>query len=379
MPSRRRNLNARYGEAAPAGPAGEAAAGGLDYRQAGVDIGAGEALARAILPLARRTLRPGAGAPGGFGGSFDLRAAGFRDPVLVSGADGVGTKLKLAIDAGILDTVGIDCVAMCANDVAVHGAEPLFFLDYLAMAPLDAARGAGIVAGIAEGCRRAGCALIGGESAEMPGLYAAGDFDLAGFCVGAVERGRMLPAPSMAAGDVLLGLASSGVHANGFSLIRRLLAERGLGPEDEAPFLPGTSLGRALLEPARIYARSCLAAAAAGGVKGFAHITGGGIAGNLCRVLPAGLMARIRAGSWPLPPVFAWLARGRPPVAAAEMARVFNCGIGMVAVVAAERAEAIAALLAERGEQVAAIGALAACEGGPRVAIDGLEEGWLAG
>ncbi len=243
MPSRRRNLNAQYGEATLAGPAGEAAAGGLDYGQAGVDIGAGEALARAILPLARRTLRPGAGAPGGFGGSFDLRAAGFRDPVLVSGADGVGTKLKLAIDAGILDTVGIDCVAMCANDVAVHGAEPLFFLDYLAMAPLDAARGASIVAGIAEGCRRAGCALIGGESAEMPGLYAAGDFDLAGFCVGAVERGRMLPAPSMAAGDVLLGLASSGVHANGFSLIRRLLAERGLGPGDEAPFCPAPAWG----------------------------------------------------------------------------------------------------------------------------------------
>ena len=386
MPSQRRNLNGEFGgefggeregQARPPGRHG-GGLGYLGYREAGVDIAAGEALARAIAPLAQATARAGAGPVGGFGGAFDLRAAGFRDPVLVSGADGVGTKLKLAIEAGILGTVGIDCVAMCANDVAVHGAEPLFFLDYLAMAPLDAGRAEEIVAGIAAGCRLAGCALIGGESAEMPGLYAAGDFDLAGFCVGAVERGRMLPAPTMAPGDVLLGMASSGLHANGFSLIRRLLAERGLTPGDEAPFLPGTALGRALLEPARIYAGSCLAAAAAGGVKGFAHITGGGLAGNLRRVLPAGVLARIRAGSWRLPPIFPWLARGRPPLAPAEMARVFNCGIGMVAVVAAERAQAIAALLTGRGETVAAIGALEAGEGAPQVIVDGLE-GWLAG
>ena len=347
---------------------------GLTYRDAGVDIDAGEALVRAIEPLTKATARPGAdGALGGFGALFDLKAAGFEDPILVSGADGVGTKLKLAIETGIHDTVGIDCVAMCANDVVAQGAEPLFFLDYLAAGAMDAHRGAAVVGGIAEGCRRAGCALIGGESAELPGLYADGDYDLAGFCVGAVERGAVLPADGMAEGDVLLGLASSGLHANGFSLARRALAVRGLALDDAAPFAPGTTVGAALLEPTRIYVKSCLAAIAAGGVKGLSHITGGGLAENIPRVLPQGLAARLAAGSWRVPAVFRWLARGHrgSTVAPAEMARTFNCGIGMVLVVARGRAGRLATVLQEHGETVARIGVLEAAGGGRRVVIDG--------
>jgi len=354
----------------------------LTYKEAGVDIDAGESLVQAIKPMAKATARTGAdGALGGFGALFDLKAAGYDDPILVSGTDGVGTKLKLAIDAGIHDTVGIDCVAMCVNDVVVQGAEPLFFLDYLAIGAMDVAKGTAIVGGIAEGCRQAGCALIGGESAELPGLYAEGDYDLAGFCVGAVERDGMLPTPDMAPGDVLLGLASSGVHSNGFSLVRRALSVRGLDLGDDAPFAPGTTVGRALLEPTRIYVKSCLAAIGAGGVKGLSHITGGGLTENIPRVLPDGLAARLEAGSWTVPTVFGWLAGGHQGsgIAAAEMARTFNCGVGMVLVVDRERADHVASVLVDHGETVAKIGELVACEGASQVIIDGLDGGWLNG
>jgi phosphoribosylformylglycinamidine cyclo-ligase len=354
---------------------------GLTYREAGVDIDAGDRLVQAIKPLARSTARAGADAGlGGFGAIFDLKAAGFDDPLLVSGTDGVGTKLKLAIEAGIHDTVGIDCVAMCANDVVVQGAEPLFFLDYIAVGRMDVAMASAVVAGVAEGCRQAGCALIGGESAELPGLYAEGDYDLAGFCVGAVERKRLLPADGIAEGDVLLGLASSGLHSNGFSLVRRALRARGARLDEPAPFAPETSLARALLTPTRIYVRSCLAAIRAGGVKALSHITGGGLTENIPRVLPDGLGARLEAGSWQVPGVFGWLARGHQGsmIGAAEMARTFNCGIGMVVVVAPEDARRVASILAEQGESVARIGELVARPGKPRVEIAGLQEGWPA-
>jgi len=353
----------------------------LTYKEAGVDIDAGEDLVSAIKPLARATARSGAdGALGGFGALFDLKAAGFSDPILVSGTDGVGTKLKLAIDAGIHDTVGIDCVAMCVNDVIVQGAEPLFFLDYLAIGAMDVAKGTAIIGGVAEGCGLAGCALIGGESAELPGLYADGDYDLAGFCVGAVERDTMLPTPDMQAGDVLLGLASSGVHSNGFSLIRRALSLRGESLADDAPFAPGTTIGRALLEPTRIYVKSCLAAIRAGGVKGLSHITGGGLTENIPRVLPDGLAAKLQAGSWQVPSIFGWLARGHQgsTVAAAEMARTFNCGIGMVLVVAADQADHVASVLREHGETVATIGTLVTTYQAPHIEIDDLEGDWLS-
>ena len=353
---------------------------GLTYRESGVDIDAGDRLVQAIKPLARSTSRPGADAAlGGFGGIFDLKAAGYSDPLLVSGNDGVGTKLLLAIESGIHDTVGIDCVAMCVNDVVVQGAEPLFFLDYIAVGKLDVAMAATVIGGIAEGCRQAGCALIGGESAELPGLYSGGDYDLAGFCVGAVNRDALLPAAGIGPGDVLLGLASTGVHSNGFSLVRKALALRGAGLLDEAPFAPGTSLARILLEPTRIYVKSCLAAIAAGGVKGLCHITGGGLTENIPRVLPEGVVAHLMAGSWQVPSVFGWLARGHQgsTVGAAEMVRTFNCGIGMVVVVNAAEADNVARVLAEHGESVAVIGHLAAGEGKARVAIEGLDGAWL--
>ena len=282
----------------------------MTYRGAGVDIDAGEALVERIKPLARATARAGVmGGIGGFGALFDLRAAGFTDPVLVASTDGVGTKLKLAIETGQHDSVGIDLVAMCVNDLVVQGAEPLFFLDYFATGQLEVEQAAAVVAGIAEGCRAAGCALIGGETAEMPGLYAAGDYDLAGFAVGAAERGRLLPR-GVAPGDVLLGFASTGVHSNGFSLVRRIVAAAGnAGWADPAPFAPAQTLGAALLTPTRIYVRSLLALHRAGLLKAAAHITGGGLPGNLPRVLPEGDAATIDARAWPLPPVFAWLAR----------------------------------------------------------------------
>ena len=313
---------------------------GMTYADAGVSIDAGNALVRMIAPLAKATARPGADAElGGFGGFFDLARAGYRDPLLVAATDGVGTKLRLALDLGVLDTVGVDLVAMCVNDLIVQGAEPLFFLDYYACGRLEPERARAVVAGIAAGCAQAGCALIGGETAEMPGMYAGADFDLAGFSVGAVERGGQLTGAEVAAGDVLLGLASSGAHSNGFSLIRRIVERSGAVLDDMSPFGPGT-LGRALLTPTRIYVRSLLPAVRAGQVRALAHITGGGLTENIPRVLPAGLRAVVDAGAWELPPLFDWL-RETGSIAPAELARTFNCGIGMVAVVAPERVDAV--------------------------------------
>ncbi|WP_230167862.1 phosphoribosylformylglycinamidine cyclo-ligase [Roseomonas sp. CECT 9278] len=351
---------------------------GLTYRSAGVDIEAGDALVDAIKPLAKSTDRPGTmGGLGGFGALFDLKAAGFTDPVLVSSTDGVGTKLRVAIDAGLHATVGIDLVAMCVNDLVVQGAEPLFFLDYFATGALDVASARQVVAGIAEGCRIAGCALVGGETAEMPGMYAKGDYDLAGFSVGAAERGALLPRGDVGPGDVVLGLLSSGVHSNGFSLVRRILERGGAGMGAPAPFAAGRTLGEALLEPTRIYVKPLLALHRAGLVKAAAHITGGGLPGNLPRVLPEGTVAVLDAGAWAPPPVFAWLARAGG-VAAEEMLRVFNCGIGMALVVEAGNAEAATALLEAAGETVRRIGVIAAAPGAAAVRIDNLRAGWPA-
>jgi len=330
---------------------------GLTYAQAGVDIDAGAAMVEKIKPLVRQTRRPGAdGEIGGFGGLFDLKAAGFTDPVLVAANDGVGTKLKIAIDTGIHNTIGIDLVAMCVNDIVVQGAEPLFFLDYFATGRLDPEHGATIVAGIAEGCRMAGCALIGGETAEMPGLYANADYDLAGFAVGAAERGRLLPTDDIVEGDVILGLASSGVHSNGFSLVRRIVGQSGLDWQDEAPFAPGKSLGEALLEPTRIYVKPLLHAMRdTHGIKALAHITGGGFPENTPRVLPEAFGAELDLAAIEAPAVFSWLAR-TGGVAHDEMLRTFNCGVGMLAVVGAGQAAQVAAVLQQAGETVTPIG-----------------------
>lgn len=330
---------------------------GLTYADAGVDIDAGSRLVDRIKPMVRATRRPGADSEiGGFGGLFDLKAAGFTDPVLVAANDGVGTKLKIAIEADRHDTVGIDLVAMCVNDLVVQGAEPLFFLDYFATGKLDPDQGAAIVSGIAEGCKQAGCALIGGETAEMPGMYHGDDYDLAGFAVGAAERGRLLPTGDIAEGDVLLGLASSGVHSNGFSLVRRIVSDAGLAWSDKAPFAPGQTLGEALLEPTRIYVKSLLATLkTAWGIKALAHITGGGFPENLPRVLPDHLAAEIDLDAIDVPPVFSWLAR-TGGVAEREMLSTFNCGVGMVVAVAADEAAQIAALLQEAGESVTMLG-----------------------
>jgi len=348
----------------------------LTYRDAGVDIEAGDALVDRIKPLARSTDRTGTmGGLGGFGALFDLRAAGFSDPVLVSSTDGVGTKLRLAIDARHHGTVGIDLVAMCVNDLVVQGAEPLFFLDYFATGALDVAQAAEVVSGIAEGCRQAGCALVGGETAEMPGMYHKGDYDLAGFSVGAAERGALLPAGDVGPGDVVLGLGASGVHSNGFSLVRRILEAGNAGLGDPAPFAGGRTLGEALLEPTRIYVKPVLALHRAGLIKAAAHITGGGLPGNLPRVLPDGTMAVVEAGSWPVPPVFAWLAR-TGGVAPEEMLRVFNCGIGMALVVEPGKADAAIAMLAEHGEAAHRIGRVEAGEGEAEVRMEGLSAAW---
>jgi phosphoribosylformylglycinamidine cyclo-ligase len=330
---------------------------GLTYSQAGVDIDAGNRMVDLIKPLVRATARPGADAEiGGFGGVFDLARTGFKDPVLVAATDGVGTKVKIAIDTGRHATIGIDLVAMSVNDLVVQGAEPLFFLDYFACGRLDPEAGAGVVAGIAEGCRQAGCALIGGETAEMPGLYRGGDYDLAGFAVGAAERGTLLPRGDVAAGDVVLGLASSGVHSNGYSLVRRIVETSGLGWDAPAPFAPGQTLGEALLTPTRIYVAACLKAIrATGGVKALAHITGGGFPDNIPRVLPKGLGVRLDLACVPVLPVFKWLAAAGA-VAEPEMLRTFNCGIGMVAVIEPQRADEVAALLTQAGETVRRLG-----------------------
>jgi phosphoribosylformylglycinamidine cyclo-ligase len=319
-----------------------------------VSIDAGNALVKAIGPLARATARPGADAElGGFGGFFDLKAAGFKDPLLVAANDGVGTKLKIAIELGQHSGVGIDLVAMCANDLIVQGAEPLFFLDYFATGKLDSEVAAAVVASIAEGCKQAGCALIGGETAEMPGMYAPGDYDLAGFCVGAVERSQVLTGSGVEPGQVILGLASSGVHSNGFSLVRRIIAER---EWDLGQGLPsGRTLGETLLEPTRIYVRSLLPQIRAGRIAGLAHITGGGLIENIPRVLPPDCHAVVSAENWQLPRLFALLVEGSD-LAPAEMVRTFNCGIGMIAIVAAADADAVQAGLEEAGETVFRIG-----------------------
>jgi phosphoribosylaminoimidazole synthetase len=332
---------------------------GLTYADAGVDIDAGNALVERIKPLVRATRRPGADAEiGGFGGVFDPKAAGFKDPLLVAANDGVGTKLRIAIEAGRHDTIGIDLVAMCVNDLVVQGAEPLFFLDYFATGRLDPSEGAAIVSGIAEGCRQAGCALIGGETAEMPGMYAEKDYDLAGFAVGAVERGELLPTDDIVEGDVLLGLASSGLHSNGFSLVRRIVESSGAKLSGKAPFAPDRTLGEALLEPTRIYVKPVLHAIRdTHGIKALAHITGGGLPENLPRVLPHDYAAEIDLEAIDAPPVFSWLAR-TGGVAEKEMLRTFNCGVGMVAVAAAGQAAQVAAVLKQAGETVTPIGSV---------------------
>ena len=339
------------------------ASNNLTYADAGVDIDAGNALVKAIKPIVKATARSGSDTEiGGFGGLFDLKAAGFSDPVLVAANDGVGTKLKVAIETGKHDTVGIDLVAMCVNDLVVQGAEPLFFLDYFATGKLDVEAATDVIAGIAEGCKQANCALIGGETAEMPGMYAKDDYDLAGFAVGAAERGTLLP-KDVKAGDVLIGLASSGVHSNGFSLVRRILEANQLTFDSPASFADGKSIGEALLEPTRIYVRSTLKAIReTGGVKALAHITGGGFPENIPRVLPDGLAAHLDLAAVTPPPVFGWLQK-LGGVADKEMLRTFNCGVGMIIVAEPEKADAVIATLGEAGEAPFKLGTLADREG----------------
>jgi len=334
---------------------------GLTYREAGVDIDAGEALVERIKPLARATRRPGSDAGlGGFGALFDLKAAGYADPLLVSTTDGVGTKLKVASETGLHGTVGIDLVAMCVNDLLAQGAEPLLFLDYFATGRLDIDQAAEVVAGIAEGCRQAGAALVGGETAEMPGMYGEGDYDLAGFAVGAVERDAVLPKlDQQQAGDLLIALPSSGPHSNGYSLVRRIVAISWVDWTDAAPFADGVTLGEALMTPTRIYVREVLPLVKAGLVKGGAHITGGGLIENPPRAVAEGLIPVFDWNAWPLPPVFQWLAE-TGGVAAEEMRRTFNCGVGFVLIVAAEDAETVLNRLLEAGEPAFVCGELRA-------------------
>ena len=333
---------------------------GLTYAEAGVDIDAGEALVAAIKPLARATARPGADASlGGFGALFDLKAAGFKDPLLVSTTDGVGTKLKIALLTGRHDTVGIDLVAMCVNDLLAQGAEPLLFLDYFATGKLDVEAARRVVAGIAEGCLQAGCALVGGETAEMPGMYARGEYDLAGFSVGALERGRQLPRlERQQPSDLLIGLASSGPHSNGYSLIRRIVERTGLGWEADAPFEPSVGLAEALMRPTRIYVKTVLPLIQADLVKGAAHITGGGLIENPPRALAKHLAPRFDWAAWSLPPVFDWLQR-EGGVADAELRRTFNCGVGFLLVVEPAHAPAVMAALMNAGEEAFVVGELA--------------------
>ncbi len=334
---------------------------GMSYADAGVDIDAGNELVERIKPAAKRTNRPGVmSGLGGFGALFDLKAAGYQDPILVGATDGVGTKLRIAIDTGHVEGVGIDLVAMCVNDLVCQGAEPLFFLDYFATGKLETEKAARIIEGIAEGCVRSGCALIGGETAEMPGMYPKGDFDLAGFAVGAMERGTALP-EGVVEGDVLLGLGSDGVHSNGYSLVRQIVKYSGLGWEAESPFGKG-KLGEVLLTPTRLYVKQVLNAIRAGGVHALAHITGGGLTENLPRVLPEGLGADINLDAWELPGVFQWLAK-TGGVEEREMLKTFNCGIGMIVVVSADRADALEELLKGEGETVSRLGTVTAGEG----------------
>jgi phosphoribosylformylglycinamidine cyclo-ligase len=344
---------------------------GLTYAQAGVDIDAGNRMVDLIKPLVRATARPGADAEiGGFGGLFDLKRCGFKDPVLVAATDGVGTKLKIAVETKRFDTIGIDLVAMSVNDLVVQGAEPLFFLDYYACGRLAPETGAAVVAGIAAGCQDAGCALIGGETAEMPGVYAGSDFDLAGFAVGAAERGQLLPRGDIAEGDAILGLASSGVHSNGYSLVRKVVEKSGLSWTAPAPFAPGQTLGEAILTPTRIYVKSSLATLReTGAVKGLAHITGGGFPDNIPRVLPKALGARIDLAQVQVPPVFKWLAK-EGGIAQNEMLRTFNCGIGMIVVVAPSDAGRVTDAFTRAGERVTRLGSVV-CASDERVSYDG--------
>jgi phosphoribosylformylglycinamidine cyclo-ligase len=346
---------------------------GLTYAEAGVDIDAGNRMVELIKPLVRATRRPGADAEiGGFGGLFDLKRTGFKDPVLVAATDGVGTKLKIAIDTGRHDTIGIDLVAMSVNDLVVQGAEPLFFLDYFACGKLAPETGALIVKGVAAGCKDAGCALIGGETAEMPGLYRDGDYDLAGFAVGAAERDALLPRPNIGAGDMVLGLASSGIHSNGYSLARRVAEKSGLPWDAPAPFDKSKTLGEALLTPTRIYVKSCLAAMReTTALKGLAHITGGGFPDNIPRVLPEGAGVALDLARVPVLPVFKWLA-ATGGIAEPEMLRTFNCGIGVIAIVDAGGADAISDVLTRAGETVVRLGRVtAAGAGAQRVSYSG--------
>jgi phosphoribosylformylglycinamidine cyclo-ligase len=344
---------------------------GLTYASSGVDIDAGNRLVDMIKPLVKATARAGADAEiGGFGGLFDLKRAGFSDPVLVAATDGVGTKVKIAIETGVHDTIGIDLVAMSVNDLVVQGAEPLFFLDYFACGKLDPATGAAVVAGVAEGCRQSACALIGGETAEMPGLYAAGDYDLAGFAVGAAERGTLLPRGDIRAGDAVLGIASSGVHSNGFSLVRKVVEKSGVAWNAPAPFDRTRKLGEAVLTPTRIYVKSCLAAIGeTKAVKALAHITGGGFPDNIPRVLPEGLGVTIDLKRVPVLPVFQWLAK-TGNIAEPEMLRTFNCGVGMIAVVERGKADAVTAVFQREGESVVLLGEVTKA-GTQRVAYTG--------
>ena len=345
---------------------------GLTYAQAGVDIDAGNRMVELIKPLVRATARPGADAEiGGFGGIFDLKRVGYRDPVLVAATDGVGTKLRVAIETGRHDTIGIDLVAMSVNDLVVQGAEPLFFLDYYACGRLEPEIGAAVVAGISVGCRESGCALIGGETAEMPGVYQGDDYDLAGFAVGAVERDALLPRADIVEGDVILGLSSSGVHSNGYSLVRKVIEKSGLPWTAPAPFMPKQSLGEAILIPTRIYVKACLAAIReTNAVKGLAHITGGGFPDNIPRILPKGLGARIDLARVAVPAVFQWLA-SEGSIAESEMLRTFNCGIGMIVVASPEKAEAVVKAFTRAGETVVMLGDIISASGDTSVAYDG--------
>jgi len=348
------------------------------YAAAGVDIDAGNRMVELIKPLVRQTARAGAEAEiGGFGGLFDLKAAGFSDPILVAATDGVGTKVKIAIESGRHDTIGIDLVAMSVNDLVVQGAEPLFFLDYFACGKLDPAVGAAVVKGVAAACREVRCALIGGETAEMPGLYQPGDYDVAGFAVGAVARADLLPRADIKAGDIVVGLASSGVHANGFSLVRRVAATAGLAWDAPAPFAPAQPLGEALLTPTRLYVRSCLAAMhTTKAVKALAHITGGGFIDNIPRVLPHGLAVALDLGRVPVPPVFKWLAASSN-IGEHEMLRTFNCGIGMIAVLDANATDAASECLSANGETVIRLGQVVKDDGSGSVVFDGhLDLSW---
>lgn len=341
------------------------------YKDAGVDIDAGAELVERIKPAVKRTARSGMmGGLGGFGAFFDPKAAGFKDPILVSSTDGVGTKIKIAIDAKRHETIGIDLVAMCVNDLIVQGAEPLFFLDYFATGKLEVGVAQQVIEGIAKGCEMAGCALIGGETAEMPGMYAAGDYDLAGFTVGAVERDEVLTGEKIQEGDIVLGLPSSGVHSNGYSLVRKLVEKAGVSYETPAPFEAGKTMGDVLLAPTRIYVKPMLKAIKQGGVKGMAHITGGGLSENIPRVLPSNVAVRLNAESWQRPGIFGWMAKVGA-MDAADMARTFNCGLGMVVIVEADKADSIIALLKAEGETAYKVGSVEKRAGdAPQVIID---------